>query len=237
MDALKLIPQIFFDVIARIVPGSVAFVILELTVPGGLWARTLERVAAGGVEPRKSATMAALVWLGASYVLGQLTSPAGKVVEGIAVKIVTPRVHEALNSSSAGLKWLTNRIPKELIKYFESGPGPEKVQLKRYDWLRLYKADAGALTAKIRAEYTMFFALSAILLASVPLVLISTTAFVSRLAPWRLALGLLLGAIVLASRGRDIRRTFFNSVSNFYSAATAGSERGLTKPSTLQQEM
>ncbi|WP_273457647.1 hypothetical protein, partial [Nevskia ramosa] len=91
---------------------------------------------------------------------------------------------------------------------------------RQYDWLRVHRPDAGALAAKIRAEYTMHFSLAAAFLLG--LLIATYWTFVSPDAAsnpwWRLIA--LIGLIALSLyRGHGTVKTFCASVNDLYAVA------------------
>src|SRR5216684_2596366 len=78
MDALKIVPQVFFDAIARMIPGMVALYMLALFEPDawGNLARALTRMFGDrGVDAP------ALALLAATYAVGHMVSPATKMIQ------------------------------------------------------------------------------------------------------------------------------------------------------------
>lgn len=81
MDSLKLIPQFFFDLIARVVPGAVGLVSTFL-LSGTSWQSWL-RSTLGDPLASESVVAALLTFVVTAYVVGQLLSPAAKVIQRI----------------------------------------------------------------------------------------------------------------------------------------------------------
>jgi hypothetical protein len=102
-----------------------------------------------------------------------------------------------------------NALP--VRRWFANDPDAEA----RYDWLRAHQPAAGALCAKIRAEYTMYYALSAAFLA------VAVMASVSGAFAW--ALASLLAVPLTARRGAKIEETVQDTTRKFHSAY-AGTE-------------
>lgn len=183
MEALRLIPQIFFDLLARVVPGVTLLVIAAAMHPNGDW-KDLLNVAAGDLlRPENAFAFAFFIPLGVGFVLGHLIAPIGKTMGG----------------------WVRH-------------PG-FKAPWREYDWLRMHRPDAGALVAKIRAEYTMHYSLAAAfaigLVAGIAMHALGTAG-----APplWGLVALATLTALSLW-RGRDTEKTFADSARQFYAVA------------------
>jgi hypothetical protein len=81
MDSLKLIPQIFFDLIGRVVPGALG-VVACLLLSGTTWESWLSATL-GTSLATNSLPVAILMFLAAAYVVGQLLSPVAKLVQRI----------------------------------------------------------------------------------------------------------------------------------------------------------
>lgn len=197
MDALKLIPQVFFDLIARVVPGVVVLILLCLTIPGFAWANILRLIAGGELNDKNVFGFVVISALAGGYILGQLIAPLGKGLETVVSRKV--------------------RIPLCIWH--------------KYDYLRMYCPDSGALSAKIRAEYTMQFSLAAAFFVGIAAEVVRT------LIGLPLSL-LFLGACLVLFisslyRGYDSRRTFVHSVENLWVAASG---RPANQPAPTKHE-
>jgi hypothetical protein len=194
VDALKLIPQVFFDLIARVVPGAVAAFIMFYSFPSLSWTSTLAFIAGGKLSDKNAFGFALIAALTVSYILGQLISPVGKYLEALVSR------SRPIDSSV----W------------------------QGYDYLRMHFPDAGALSAKIRAEYTMQFAMAASFLigavAGSVRCLVSPGSSV--LFPIACA-----GLVILCTfRGLDSRKTFVNCVCNLRQASELGTPFNASAP-------
>lgn len=94
MESLKIIPEIFFDLIARVVPGGVGLV-AYLLLSGKSWQSCLDTSL--GSSLAGSLSVAILIFLVAAYLVGQLLSPAAKLVQ---------RIGEDLPN------WIREKVPK-----------------------------------------------------------------------------------------------------------------------------
>jgi hypothetical protein len=82
MEALKEIPQIFFDLVARVAPGMFALFILDSSrVPP--WATLLSVIAAGRLDSKNVFMFAAITALAGAYILGHFLSLASKHLEAL----------------------------------------------------------------------------------------------------------------------------------------------------------
>jgi hypothetical protein len=94
MDSLKLIPQVFFDLIGRVVPGAIG-IVAYLLLTNSTWSSFLSRIMGPSFAGDKSQLVTAIVFLCASYVVGQLLSPGAKLVQRIGEwKVLKPKPKE-----------------------------------------------------------------------------------------------------------------------------------------------
>jgi hypothetical protein len=84
MDSLKLIPQFFFDLIARVVPGAVS-ILAALRLTKGTWESWLNGTL--GKALAESSWVSVLMFFAGSYVAGQLLSPLAKLVQRIGERV------------------------------------------------------------------------------------------------------------------------------------------------------
>lgn len=82
MDSLKLIPSVFFDAIARVVPGATAIVAF-LLISGRTWSQILENTLGSPFAERDSLLTATGLLLFSAYVVGQLIAPFAKLAQRI----------------------------------------------------------------------------------------------------------------------------------------------------------
>ncbi|HYN14568.1 MAG TPA: hypothetical protein VES66_02120 [Terriglobales bacterium] len=199
MDALKLVPQLFFDAIARVVPGLTALFLYSHFCGLSKWKQFLEEAVGckhGEVFPLGFVIPFLLV---GGYVTGHLISPFTKVIQ---------KLGEALPEEwwrillSDGLAELKKRQAKEKSTRNQAS--------FNYDWLRLYHSEVGALCAKIRAEFEMYNGLCVVFLGY-------ALAGVTKHA---LAIGVLaLLALAMGTRGRATNVTFQKAVNKFSDSA------------------
>ena len=84
MDALKIIPQLFFDLIARSIPGVVAlFLATVVAGPHLTWHDLLNQFAGGKLDPKNVFAFAVFGPLGIGFIVGHLIGPFGKLIEDI----------------------------------------------------------------------------------------------------------------------------------------------------------
>jgi hypothetical protein len=164
MDALKQIPQVFFEFFARLVPGLVALTLWMALLGGAqLWPNVLNTVAAGRVTNENIVTVFLIVGISVCYVIGQLIAPFGKLMQRITEWFVA-LIRWVTKWFVVLIRWVKHRLREAETKREDGDERPRAKPDRKgdYDWLRANRTDLGALVAKIRAEYTMFYALSAI---------------------------------------------------------------------------
>ena len=181
---MKLIPQLFFDLIGRVVPGGVAIALILCYSETALsnWTEFMRNSLGlpGKQELPSSYVLFTLLFF--AFVVGHVLSPFTKLAE-----------------------WVGQHYP----------PGKPKPDSRKYEWLRVNNPDAGALCAKLRAEFTMYNALGAVFFLSAV-----TLGFLKSAPNLLHILGFLLLSILMIYRGRETRQTFANSVALLHLAAS-----------------
>jgi hypothetical protein len=183
MEGLKIIPQVFFDLIARVIPGA-AGIIAYLLLFNKTWEQLVLRFLGQSTTQQFSVVLSIFIFLGAAYFVGQLLSPAAKYVQ---------RLGE--------------------MKIFR----PAKKEEGSYDYLRFHHPDAGALCAKIRAEFTMHNSLAVVFAFSTAYYPFSVLTW-----NWYAFITLIILTISQAIRGKKTRDTFHETVTKFDNVAKLG---------------
>ena len=164
MDVLKLIPQLFYDLIARVVPGSIAIILFSVCAHIKL-GKLATDFWEGATEIQGSAFFLGFGFFFVAYVVGQIISPLSEFIENRIVKRLLPAyflvLKNALSNSSQYSPAVRNLLIKELgyeqmtAAASITADKSSKAVFVWYDWLRINDPDAGARAAKIRAEYRM----------------------------------------------------------------------------------
>jgi hypothetical protein len=200
--AAELIPQVFFDILARYVPGLVLFGSWILLLGQDDWPGLLSTVVGGQLSSGNAFLTAALVLLFVPFVVGYVIAPFAKAVQRGNEHgwWLPPRPSRSVYESGER-KWR----PKDwwVVRDEAAGEG--------YDWLRENASDAGALSEKIRAEFTMYNALSVAFLA------ITVMAGIAGEYSWAVASG--LAAPLMAYRGATIEKSFHSTTRKLCKAA------------------
>jgi len=192
MEFGKLVPQMLFDIFTRFVPGAVLLCSWIIFLGQDDWRRLLDSLLGGNLDDGNALPVSMLALLFLSFLLGYLLAPFARGMQ---------RLNEAPPLVSKAIR----------RRWFANDPDAEA----RYDWLRAHQPAAGALCAKIRAEYTMYYALSAAFLA------VAIVASVGGAFAW--ALASLLAVPLTARAGAKIEETFQDTTRKFHSAY-AGTE-------------
>lgn len=216
MDSLKLIPSVFFDAIARVVPGATA-IVAYLLISGRTWSQILENTLGPPFAESDSVLTATGLLLFSAYVVGQLIAPFAKLAQRIGEW--HPKFQARLFRSGLFAK-LAKSIGE--WKWFKCKP---QAVPRGYDFLRLHYKDAGSQCAKIRAEFTMYNGLAMVFFASS----VSYFMFTS-IREWRILIILLGTTLATGIRGRTTRDTFADTVNKFLESTT------FPKPPAAQQD-
>ncbi len=222
MDAIKLIPQLFYDVISRVIPGVVALVLVAAAMGSDLGALVVGPFR-GAPALQQSALFLGIGLIGASYIAGAMISPVSDFYERYVVGGLLPRSFWLLPGALAPGSHYPAPMQRFLLR--ELGLTEESRALAAarfrgalfvwYDWLRVWQPQTGSRVEKIRAEYRMFGGVAVGALAATLIHVARAAAFGATLQPLFAGLGLLL--FLFASWGMArMFRTFERSVVNQY---------------------
>jgi hypothetical protein len=150
-------------------------------------------------------------------VLGHILSPLCKLLQkparSIDVDVIKPLFSDKPNASQELIKFVKAQLGDRYQAHFEG-----EVWIW-YDWLRVFVPGAGALAARIRAEYTMY---SSVCVAFAIAFLIRVPFAIRKFEPLFdisfLAMTSVMAWLMLL-RWRETERTFRLSVRNFYFVA------------------
>lgn len=165
MEFAKIIPEIFYDLIGRVIPGSVAI---------WVWSQAIGtdpvQVVANAYGSSKSLSESAFVLMTTllliSYLIGHLISPLSSLMHTYFLAKLFPRYFRALEDAISGKH---NRYPaaardfltQEIASLFNidsdsiSGSEYRRATYLWNGWIRLANPTAGTKLAKMRAEYRM----------------------------------------------------------------------------------
>jgi hypothetical protein len=227
VDVLKLIPQLYYDLLGRVVPGAVLLMGLRirfdsLAIPP--FSRTMASYF--GLH-NESAILEVSAFLLAAYVVGHLLAPLSRRVERIVARQTRDPVEQICDEEDTHLPQLSAFWRQRLCRAEYGQLSKERCDATVYlccDWLRLHKPDAGAFATKLRAELRMHGALVA---ALVILLVAYATGLkgAGRQLPlvWGRVGVIAAGLVLVAARTVRTYRIFRLSVLNFCYVAEAES--------------
>lgn len=206
MEALKFIPQLFFDLIGRMVPGFLAM-LLGLLV----YYQTGYDIAWREITETSFWVLSIF-----AYIIGHLVAPLTKFIQ---------RKNERFSWLISDDKTECPDDKKEEKDDLYAKKKNDKIRSQKYNWLRLNQPDAGGLCAKLRAEFTMYNSFSAIFLIFTIIEMIMGIANLiigaSHLTFWTTGAAFLVLFAFMAARGHEGEETFGKDVKKFYELADA----------------
>jgi hypothetical protein len=108
------IPQVFFDLIARVVPGALAIVLFGTAFRVN-WSAFLNTLKDGPKAVSESAVLWMLTLLVFSYVLGHILSPLSKLLQDF-IRFIVSKVIKLSPKPSKLLQGLTRSLDVDVIK-------------------------------------------------------------------------------------------------------------------------
>jgi hypothetical protein len=234
MDRFRLIPQVFFDLIANYIPGLALLVCLAFALPNQMDAvfRSLSGFSAEQLEALSAGLTVAtlvLVVLG-PYTLGVLLSWPVHSVEHYFRRTSSPfrvpdevriclREHQELPKKGKALFYRLTSAARQRIQS-EKEMDSQLLLFEWYDYLRLKHPDAGALAAKLRAEMMMYGGLTLVA---------AFAALIHAINYWGDLHGNVLVSFALVFvfalvRWREHSWTWQFAVANFYCIAVQGND-------------
>ncbi len=164
MDALKLIPQLFYDLISRVLPGSVLIILLAASTDSKLGKVTTD-FWEGATAIQESALLLGFGFVVAAYLVGQIIAPISDFIENTVVRRLFPAYFQVLQIGVSSKGAYSANMRKVLLQELGVEKDDDLSQITPsqyqkavfvwYDWLRVNFQEAGANAAKIRAEYRM----------------------------------------------------------------------------------
>ncbi|GID26146.1 hypothetical protein [Paractinoplanes brasiliensis] len=214
MKALaELVPQVFFDILARYVPGLVLLGSWIIMFGHDEWRWLLNAVVGGQLNSGNAIAAATLVLLFVPFVVGYVIAPAAKIVQrGNEHGWWLPPLPSRSVYEGADRRWR----PKYWWVMSDKAAGDG------YDWLRKNAPEAGAFAAKIRAEFTMHNALAVAFLA------ISVMALFAGEILWAAASGSIV--LLMVRRGAETEKTFQSTTRKLCRAASQDSSQNPARP-------
>lgn len=167
MNFFSLIPQLYFDIISRVIPGLVTLILMALVLDikiGDIFADIFD----GADSVVESALFFILICSALVYLIGHVLESLGSFIEWkIILRLnrkrytTIPRIINNKEFFPVGLRlFLLAEIQKEYLNSAESGiqlsiEDCRKVVYVWVDWLKLHYADISVTVIKLLSEYRM----------------------------------------------------------------------------------
>ena len=232
MEISKMIPEIYYDLLGRIIPGTIAV----WTWPRALGIDAMSALVGmygGKTSPTvlsESALVLAITILLAGYLIGHFISPISSFVHSKILPKLFPAYFRVLydavtNKRNPYPPAVRDFLNEEVLRMFDvhaekATPSEyRRATYLWYDWIRLTDPTAGTRLAKMRAEYRMLEALyvvfgGTLILHAVPTLLLP---YRSRLAvDWELVIVSLAALIIAVWSAVRLFRTYQWAVVNHY---------------------
>ena len=219
MELAKVIPQVFYDLIARFIPGLLALFVWSISLKITI-GKIFEHIYGTNQALLESSFILGTSILIIAYLLGQFLSPLSDLLERTVLTKVSPKSFNLLSHQLDPNNQEGN--PYELQPLIKQEMGNENAKVTAsfgliwqwYDFIRVNNTDAGARLTKMRSEYRMFegcaVGLGIGIILHVPSVYCSPGT-----APWLLVF-LLIGLLVACWGAIRTSKMFQQSIINHY---------------------
>ncbi|MCP4430777.1 MAG: hypothetical protein GY806_07360 [Gammaproteobacteria bacterium] len=170
MEVSKIVPQFFYDVIARGVPGGAFLIGVSFALGEDI---SVKRIVMAGLDissaPTTEAILLLVLFAFYAYVIGHVIGPASDWVSKL--KLLDLAFSNKFHVLRNCMNPEESRLPRNIQEFLKNEIGEndetDKFQYTSVlfiwaDWLRLRSADAGARIVKLRAEYRMLIGLSVV---------------------------------------------------------------------------
>lgn len=172
MEVSKIVPQFFYDVIARGVPGGALLIGWSFALGS---TTDVNDIVMTGIEGDPASITSTVVFLVLfafyAYVLGHIISPVGEWISKS--DLVNNRYSDFLHVLRNCVDPEKSTLPKNIQQYIkqeldiDEGNESDNFEYTSIlfiwsDWLRFKSADAGSRIVKLRAEYRMLIGLSVV---------------------------------------------------------------------------
>lgn len=233
METLRLLPQVFYDLISRVIPGVIGLVLISYALERDLGS-LISGPFAGAPALQTSPLFLGIATIGASYIMGQITAPISDLYERRLVSSLVPVGYwtfpAALQPDSAYTDAFRAFIGRELEL---QQPDPSLAARRFhamlfvwYDWLRVWKPEAGMRVTKLRAEYRMFGGIAVSSIFAVGLHIVLSLVGQARLVPAFGIIGLLVTAFASWGMVRTYRTFQWSVLNQYYVGKQSEAEHG-----------
>ncbi len=219
MDVVRLIPQLYYDLLSRVFPGGMTILAVDFKL-GSILAYVLE-----GASPLQgSAIVLALMVFIAAYLTGQIIAPLSGFLEShVATRLFPVHFRVVREAATTGAGY-SSEIQRFLREELSRGHGADISTLKDPDYERavavwhdrllIHDPGMGDRASKVRAEYRMYGGLAVAAIAFIVNHLAASLAPAVRMNGFLLLLAAVIGALCIWGKARTYRvfqRTIINS--------------------------
>ncbi len=229
MDVLRLIPQLYYDLVSRVFPGGMTILAVTLAVDfklGSVLAYVLE-----GAPPLQQSTFVlGLVVFIASYLTGQLVAPLSDSLERHVAARLFPAHFRAVRDAATTGGGYSSEISQFVRDELAYGHGSDISALKDadyeravavwLDWLLVHDVSAGERASKVRAEYRLYGGVAVAAFAFIVIHPAASLARAIRLNGYLLLLAAVIGALCLWGLARTYRVFQWTIIDSYYLKTT-----------------
>ena len=178
MEITKVIPEVFYDVLGRLVPGIAAIWIWSIAA-GTTFAAFVTNVYAGSTTLSQSVVVLVATLLLAAYLIGHIIGPISSFFHSRILPYLFPSYFAVLADAArydgkrgyppAARAFFQNQIHR---LFGETTPTPNQYRQATYLWydsVRMDSESAAVLLGKMRAEYRMLEGLYVVLVIAIPI--------------------------------------------------------------------
>jgi hypothetical protein len=227
METLKLIPQLFYDLIARVIPGLTAIAAFSFAADIKM-GMLLSGLFEGSKTLQESTFVLSTTAIFCAYLIGHFIGILSDLFERRIARKLFPSFFHNLKSAITATD---GRYSPELKNFFIKKIGfnqkkvdPESISdgiyttsiFVWYDWLRVNDPDAGARAAKVRAEYRMHGGISVVMILTIIMHGFSIVFKNSTFNIYLIVVSSVIGAFSLWGLARTYRMFQWNVMNQYY---------------------
>lgn len=236
MEVTKIVPQFFYDVIARGVPGGVLLIGASLSLGSDVGVTDIVLTGIDTkAEPITSTILLVTLFAFYSYVLGHIFEPLGDIITNwdkfknrfekylkVLETCVDPDKSELPRNIQQFLATEINLSQENLTTNFKHST----ILFIWSDWLRLKSADVGSRIVKLRAEYRMLIGLSVVGLSTTTIHLVAAASMTNVTFNWLIiAGGLFVFTMGLIGYCRAYKTFQWSVINNYFATKTLDNKK------------
>jgi len=239
MEISKIIPEIYYDLLGRVIPGLMALWIW-CDALGYDWVTITVGIYVGSKTLSESVFVLVVTTLLMAYLVGYLIGPLSNFVHSKVLAKMFPSFFNVLKDASSNGP---NQYPTEFREFFrnetsrilrtatETASASEyrRITYLWYDWVRITDPTAGTRLAKIRAEYRMLEGLCVVFGTAI-LGYVTSVWLISKAIDWGFIIGCTLVTIILVLNASRLFQTFQWAVINHYYQLKNSSSSNFSDP-------